>query len=122
VGHAPVRDPAYPAWLQVLFWVGTVIALLVAVVYASLAVSPGIAQAPGLDPTQVRLSALVLASLAAALFAVQVVAAVGLVRGRAWARTPATISCIGWALTCVGLPVAVFALAALWRGGRSGGG
>jgi hypothetical protein len=106
----------------VLFWVGTVVALLVAVVYASLAVSPTIAQAPGLDPTQVRLSAMILAALAAALFAVQVVAAVGLVRGRAWARTPGTIACIGWALTCVGLPVAVFALAGLWRGGRAGGG
>src|SRR5579859_1412705 len=116
VGHAPVRLPAYAMWLKWLFLAGTLVALLVAIVYTSVAVSPTITQAPGLDPTQVRLSALVLAGLAAALFAVQLVAAVGLVRGRAWARTPATIACIGWALTCIGLPVAVFALTALWRG------
>ena len=116
-GRAPAPAPIYPAWLPVVFWVGTVLALVVAVVYTSLAVSPSIAQTQGLDPTQVRTSALVFAVLAAALFAVQVVAAVGLTRGRAWARTPATIACIGWALTCVGLPVAAVVLMALWRGG-----
>ena len=115
-GRAPVRTPAYAGWLLILFWVGTALALLIAVVYTSIAVSPGIAQAPGLDQSQVRLSALVVAVLAAGLFAVQLIASVGLTQGRAWARTPATIASVGWALTCLGLPVAVFALMALWRG------
>ena len=118
-GRAPVRRAQYAPWLVILFWIGTAFALLIAVVYTSLAVSPGIAQAPGLDESQIRLSALVAATVGAAQFAIQLIASVGLTRAREWARVPATIASVGWALTCVGLPVAVVALMALWRGGRA---
>ena len=98
-----------------LFWAGAGLTLLVAIVYASILAAPGTAPAPGLDPAQVRGGALVAAALAAGLFAIQVIAAVGLTAGRAWARTPATLACVGWALTCVGLPVSILVLARLWR-------
>ena len=98
-----------------LFWAGAGLTLLVAIVYASILAAPGVAAPAGLDPGQVRGSALLAAGLSSALFAVQVIAAVGLTMGRPGARTPATLACIGWSLTCVGLPLAVLVLARLWR-------
>ena len=39
----------------------------------------------------------------------------GLLRGREWGRITATIACVIWGLTCVGLPVALLALNSIWR-------
>lgn len=100
---------------MLLFWIGGVLTLLIALVYTAILVTPQVPVPQGMDPAQVRSLALGVALGAAALFAVQVVAAVGLTLGRPWARTPATIACIGWALTCAGLPVAVLALTRIWR-------
>ena len=36
-------------------------------------------------------------------------------RYRAWGRMAATLACVVWALTCVGLPIALLGLNALWR-------
>ena len=120
VGSPPRRvTRRQPAWLLVLFWAGAVLSLLVAVLYAAIAVTPEAAVTPGLDPAQVGQTALIAAVLAAALFGVQVVAAVGLTAGRDWARVVATVACVGWALTCIGLPVAAVVLARLWRGGAA---
>ena len=114
---APHRQPRPPTWLLVLFWVGAVLTLLVAALYTAIAVTPGAASAPGLDPAQVGQTALVAAAAAAALFGLQVVAAIGLTAGREWGRVVATLACVGWALTCIGLPVAALVLARLWRSG-----
>jgi hypothetical protein len=104
----------------VAFWVGAAVALLLAAVYASIAATPKLPELSAADPGQVRTSAILIAAWAAALFGAQVVAAFGLVRRRDWALLPATLACVLWALTCVGLPVAIAVLAGLWRGRRPG--
>jgi len=108
----------YPVWLIALLAAGAGLALLVASLYASIAAAPGLASGVpgGFDEGQVRLSALAIAALAAGFFALQAVAVVGLARGRVWARVPATLACVAWALTCLGAPLALLGLNALWRG------
>lgn len=97
-----------------LFWGGAALSLALAAIYASIAASPHVPELRA-DPAQVRNSALLIAAWSAALFGAQLVAAVGLTRRRAWAMVPATLACVGWALSCIGLPVAVLVLAGLWR-------
>lgn len=104
-----------PLWVIVLFWVGAACSLALAAVYASIAASPHLPDLQA-DPSQVRTSAILIAGWAVALFGAQIVAAYGLTRRRRWAKVAATLACVGWALTCIGLPVAVFVLAGLWRG------
>ncbi len=111
----PQRDVRYPAWLVALFWVGSGLALVIAALYAAVAVTPSLSQGSGLDMASVRPTAIVAATVSAALFALQSVSAVGLTRQREWARVPATLACVGWALTCVGLLIAIPALLTLWR-------
>jgi hypothetical protein len=57
----------------------------------------------------------VAALVAAACFGLQVTAVVGLARDRAWGQMAATLACVVWALTCIGLPIALLGLNALWR-------
>ena len=89
-------------------------------VYAGLAVAPGAVSgvSSGLDEGQLRATALGIAVAASAFFALHAVAVVGLLRQRGWARVPATLACVAWALTCVGAPLALLGLNALWRPGR----
>ena len=89
-----------------------------AALYIGIAAVPGLPAGapPGLDETQLRLTSLAIGLLAVAFFALQLVAVVGLARGRSWAQMPATLACVVWALTCVGLPLALLGLNALWRG------
>ncbi len=108
----PPRLRGPQTWVVVAFWVGAVIALLLGLAMAAAAALPGPA---GPDPAQVRATALVLLAWAGSLCALQVVAAIGLMRGRRWAMTPATLACVAWALSCIGLPVAALVLAGLWR-------
>lgn len=118
VGQAPRRRAQrYPLWLIAMLAAGSGLALLVAVVYAGIAAAPGLTSgAPaGLDQTQLRVTSLVLALLAAAFFALQAVAVVGLAGSRSWARVPATLACVAWVLTCIGAPLALLGLNALWR-------
>jgi hypothetical protein len=119
VGQPPRRAAhGYPTWLTALLAGGAGLALLVAAIYAGIAAAPGLPPgAPaGLDETQLRLTSLVIAVVALAFFALQLVAVVGLARGRQWAQMPATLACVVWALTCIGLPLALLGLNALWRG------
>ncbi|HEX6547612.1 MAG TPA: hypothetical protein VF134_02590 [Candidatus Dormibacteraeota bacterium] len=95
-----------------MFWVGAGLALIGAITYGVIAAGP---LATGPSSVQLRFTALAFAVAGAVLFGLQAVAAVGLMRGRAWAMTPATIACIAWALTCIGLPVALLVLSGLWR-------
>ena len=106
-----------PVWLLALLWVGAAGLLVAAAFYLALAaglIQPGPID-PTVDPAQVRPSAAIFAACAASLAAGHVVAAVGLMGRRPWARTFATLVCVVWALTCVGLPVGLLGIAALWR-------
>ncbi|HEX6349887.1 MAG TPA: hypothetical protein VF160_10925 [Candidatus Dormibacteraeota bacterium] len=121
VGRPPLPGRLrYPVWLIALLAGGAALALLVASVYGGVAVSPAsISGVPtNMDSGQLRLTALGIAAAAAAFFALQAVAVVGLVRGRAWARVPATLACVAWTLTCIGAPLALLGLNALWRPGN----
>jgi len=106
---------AAPAWLLVLFWAGCLISAAVALLYAGILVAPDLPVSGGMDPHQLRLGAALLSLGATALFLLQVVASIGLTRRRPWARLPATAACLCWALTCIGIPLALAALTSLWR-------
>ena len=101
--------------MLVLFWIGTVAVLGVAVVYGAAAVFPDLAAQPG-DTSKVRLAATVVAICAGSLFVGQLLATIGLTAGWPWARPLATLVCVAWALTCVALPVAFLAVNSIWRG------
>ncbi len=114
-GSAAGGRPA--PWVLLLFWLGTGALLVLALVYAALLASPDIAgtASAGADPGQVRVGATVVALCAVSLFLAQLAAAVGLTTGRAWARLLATLVCVTWCLTCLGLPLGLLALNSIWR-------
>jgi hypothetical protein len=119
-GAGPPRAPAPPrppVWVLVLFWIGTAAVLLVAVVYGVAAAFPDVAAQSG-DTGRVRVAATVVAICAGSLFVGQLLSTIGLTAGWPWARLLATLVCVAWALTCVGLPVALLALNSIWRAGR----
>ena len=102
--------------MLVLFWVGALLTLGIALVYSVAAAFPDLAAQSG-DAGRVQTAALVVAVVAGLLCAGQLIAAVGLTVGSQWARPLATVVCVVWCLTCVGLPVALLALNSIWRGG-----
>lgn len=108
-----------PVWVQVLFWIGAAIAFVAAAVYGVVLAVPGLASqsaaSQGIDAGQLRSVATVVAVTAAAVFVAQSAASIGLMLGRPWARAVATVVCMAWALTCLGLPLAILALTAIWR-------
>jgi hypothetical protein len=63
---------------------------------------------------ELRLGSAIVTLLAGAMFVLQLVATIGLLRRRPWGRTAATVACVAWALTCVGIPFSILALNALW--------
>jgi hypothetical protein len=91
-----------------------VVSLVVAVVYTWVAIAPNLAGQPG-DVGQLRLAATIVALCAASLFAGHVLATVGLTVGWTWARLLATLVCVVWCLTCIGLPLGLLVLNAIWR-------
>jgi hypothetical protein len=101
-------------WVIVLFALGVVVAALIAIVYTAIALMPGLTAPAGVDPDRLRLSAVVLAIVGSLLSALQLVALVGLALGRDWGRVLATIACVAWALTCIGLPVSLLVISSLW--------
>jgi hypothetical protein len=110
----PPPRPAVETWVLVLFGAGVVLTAVVAVLYAAIAMDPTAASS-GLDAATVRTGSTVLAVVLGILCVVQSVAIAGLVRGRAWGRIAATLACVLWSATCIGLPVAAFVLSSLWR-------
>jgi hypothetical protein len=107
------RGQASPIWVLILFWLGTAAALLISLAYTlTLLVD---LPAHGVDPRQLRAVAGVVAAVAGCLFVAQLITSVGLTLGRSWARGWATLVCVAWALTCIGLPLSVLVLNAIWR-------
>ena len=90
---------------------------MIALTYTVVAVGavPAGAVPAGTDMAALRRASAGVAAIAASLSAAHVVAAIGLTAKRPWARGFATLVCVVWALTCVGLPVALLAIASLWR-------
>jgi hypothetical protein len=102
------------AWVLVVFGLGVALSAIVSVLYAVVAIDP--AGAPTtFDPAVVRTGSVVLTVSLAILCGLQIAAIVGLVRGGEWGRVLATIACVAWSITCVGLPVAVLVLNSIWR-------
>ncbi len=109
--------PATATWVLVLFFAGAALAAVFALFYGAVLVSPDLAGAqPGLDARELRSAIVIVVLCAASLFVAQLAASIGLLRGRPWGRFLATLVCVAWALTCVGLPLSVLALNSIWRG------
>lgn len=121
-GGVRVR-PAAPVWLLVLLWVGAGALLWVAGFYGALAlgVIPRAALGGAPDTGSLQAAAGLIAVCAASLSVAHGAAALGLMGSRSWSRTFATMVCVVWALTCVGLPLGLLGISALWRRRRGGG-
>jgi predicted nucleic acid-binding Zn ribbon protein len=102
------------AWVFVVFGLGVALSAVVSVLYAVIAIDPAGASTT-MDPSVVRTGSVTLAVIVAVVCFLQVGAIVGLVRGGEWGRVLATIVCVAWSLTCVGLPVAALVLNSIWR-------
>src|SRR5262249_48838500 len=111
-----VRGPA-PVWLLALLWIGAGGLLIVSFLYGIIAVGAVSAESlgTGQDPASLRGAAALIAVCAASLSAAHVAAAIGLMALRPWARTFATMVCVVWTLSCVGMPVGLLGISALWR-------
>lgn len=121
---APVARPdSAPVWVLVLLWLGAGGLLWVAASYAALALGVVPTSAIGAqgDDQAIRGASTLLAAIGASLCIGHAAAAIGLMTGRSWGRPFATLVCAVWALTCVGLPVALFAISSMWRGARRSG-
>jgi len=106
--------PTVDTWVMVIFGLGVVVSALVAILYSAIALYPS-AASTSLDPATLRAGSVILASALGILCLLQSAAIVGLIRGREWGRVVATGACVIWSLTCIGVPVAVLVLMALWR-------
>lgn len=91
------------------------VSLAVAALYTVAALYPDLAGTPA-DVGRLRLAATIVALCAASLFAGHVLATIGLTVGWSWARLLATLVCVVWCLTCIGLPLGLLVLNAIWRG------
>jgi len=115
----PASSPreSAPVWLQVLLWLGAGGLFWIAVSYLALAAGwiPPSYIGTGVDVRALRGTASLIAACAGSLAVAHVVAAIGLAANRPWSRTFTTLVCVLWALTCVGLPVGLLGISALWR-------
>jgi hypothetical protein len=111
--QAPARREV-EAWVFVVFGLGVALSAIVGVLYAVVAIDPAGASTT-MNPGVVRTGSVVLATSLGVLCGLQCAAIVGLVRGAQWGRVLATIACMAWSVSCVGLPVAVLILNSLWR-------
>ncbi|HUZ87154.1 MAG TPA: zinc ribbon domain-containing protein [Candidatus Baltobacterales bacterium] len=110
----PSPGPTVETWVLVVFGVGVVVTAAIAVLYAGVATDPTVAST-GLDASTVRTGSILIGAALGILCLLQSAAIAGLVRGRDWGRIVATVACVMWSATCIGLPVAVLILNSLWR-------
>jgi len=110
----PSPGPAVEMWVLVVFGAGVVVTAAAAVLYAGVAADPTVASS-GLDASTVRTGSILIAAALGILCLLQSAAITGLVRGREWGRIVATVACVMWSATCIGLPVAILVLNTLWR-------
>ncbi len=108
------------AWLLALFALGAALTAVVGLAYSLWVAFPQLAgpapaTQPQVDPDALRRLAIGMAAAGWILSALNTVALVGLARGRAWGRWIATAACVGWLLTCIGIPVSILVLVNLWR-------
>lgn len=103
--------PAVHAWVIGLLVIALVVevvwTLLMALVYAF----PG----TGPDASELQADAVGFGAPVALLALVNIVAVIGLLRGRGWGRALAVVAAIGLILTVVGIPIAIPILIGLWR-------
>lgn len=103
------------AWLLILFGVAIPVAAAVALIYGVIAVDPNTPGQGGVDANTLRTFSAAIALVFAGIALLHGGALYGLLRGREWGRVTATIACVTWGFTCIGLPVALLALNSLWR-------
>ena len=101
-------------WVLAVFGFGIAVSATVAVLYAAIAIDP-IRASSSLDLATLRTGSAIVSATLGILFIVQAVAVIGLVRGRDWGRVAATVACVMWSITCVGIPVAILVLNSIWR-------
>jgi hypothetical protein len=114
---APQPSPALSVrpWVLGTFCVGVVVTAVGALLYAVLVVDPSPVPNSTMDAGSVRVAAAAIALALVALCGLQVAALIGLILDREWGRVAATIACVVWSLTCVGLPLSVLLLNSIWR-------
>ena len=118
-GAALATAPVAPVWVLVLFWLGAAGALGFGLIYVLVAVAPELVGL-GADAARTRPGQVLLAVCFLSLSAAQVAAVVGLMSGRPWSRPLATLVCVAWSLTCIGLPLGLLAINAIWRPANAG--
>jgi hypothetical protein len=111
----PVVARGVAAWVLVVFGLGVAVSALGSIVYAVVAIDPSSAAGTNIDHGLLRAAAVSLAVALAALCGLQVAAVAGLIGDREWGRVTATVACVAWALTCVGLPVSILVLNSIGR-------
>jgi hypothetical protein len=102
-------------WLLILLGVAIPIAAVVAILYGAIALDPQTPGQGGLDANTLRTFSGAIAFAFGGISLLHAGALYGLLRGREWGRVAATIACVIWGFSCVGLPVALLALNVLWR-------
>jgi hypothetical protein len=114
---APQPSPALAVrpWVLGAFGVGVTVTAVGALLYGVLVVDPTPVPNSTMDAATLRLAAAAIALALVALCGLQVAAFIGLVLDREWGRVAATIACVVWCLTCIGLPVSVLVLNSIWR-------
>lgn len=97
-----------------VFGLGIAVSAAVGVLYAAFAVDP-VRTTSNLDPATLRTGSAILAAAMGVLCILEAAAIAGLVRGRNWGRIAATIVCVAWSITCVGIPISILVLNSIWR-------
>lgn len=104
-----------PLWMLLLFTFGAVAAAMLAAFNLLIIASPHLPAGDAAAGQIVTAFAWVLFLYGLALAAVQVTALVGLGGSRDWGKVAATLACLLWCLTGLGLIVAFPVLYYLWR-------
>lgn len=112
--QSPPRARA-EVWVLVVFGVGVAVSGAGAFLYAALAIAPISPPNSTMDPGLLRTGSVILAATLGIVCIAQVIAVAGLARGREWGRIAATVACVAWCLTCVGLPLSILILNSIWR-------